>query len=62
MDNPRPVLAMPIVAVSDKHRARDNTPMCPACVARPASKGEMFNNPRAVEAMKTEWKRLWDKN
>eukprot|EP00974_Lingulodinium_polyedra_P062331 6018101-Lingulodinium_polyedra.AAC.1 len=62
MDNPRPVFAMPTVAVSGKHRARDNAPMFSDCVARPVSKGEMFNSPQAVEAMKIEWERLWDKN
>eukprot|EP00974_Lingulodinium_polyedra_P036007 3454234-Lingulodinium_polyedra.AAC.1 len=53
---------MPTVAISDRHRARGNTPIFPACVARPVSKGEMFNNPKAVEATKSEWKRLWDRN
>eukprot|EP00974_Lingulodinium_polyedra_P108570 10508327-Lingulodinium_polyedra.AAC.1 len=53
---------MPTVAVSDKHGARDHTPMFPVCLARPVSKGEMFNNPKAVEGMKSEWKRLWGEN
>eukprot|EP00974_Lingulodinium_polyedra_P050954 4901046-Lingulodinium_polyedra.AAC.1 len=53
---------MPTVVASDRHRARDNTPMFPDCVARPVSKGEMLINPKAVDAMQSEWKRLWDKN
>eukprot|EP00974_Lingulodinium_polyedra_P075699 7333885-Lingulodinium_polyedra.AAC.1 len=62
MDNPRPVPAMPTVEASDRHRLRDDIPVFPACVARPVPKGEMLHNPKAVEAMKSEWKRLWDKN
>eukprot|EP00974_Lingulodinium_polyedra_P085414 8270810-Lingulodinium_polyedra.AAC.1 len=61
-DNPRPVPAMPTVPTSSRHRARDNVPLFPACVARPVSKNEMLKNEKAMTAMKTEWKRHWDKN
>ena len=32
-----------------------------ACVARPVSKREMEENPKAMEACEAEWKRLWEK-
>ena len=33
----------------------------PACVARPVGKKELMREKKAIEAMKAEWKRLWDK-
>ena len=43
------------------HRQKDQIPLYPACVSRPVSKPEMFSKPDAMQAMKKEWGRLWDK-
>eukprot|EP00974_Lingulodinium_polyedra_P036339 3485270-Lingulodinium_polyedra.AAC.1 len=53
---------MPTVPTSSRHRPRDNVLLFPACVAGLVSKNEMFKNEKAMRAMKTEWRRLWDKN
>ena len=53
--------AMLAVHETPKHRNKDQMPLYPACVARPVSKPEMFSEPDAVQAMKKEWGRLWEK-
>ena len=53
--------AMKTADVKPKHRHKDQLPMYPACVARPVSKPELFSEPDAIQAMKKEWGRLWDK-
>ena len=44
-----------------KHRQKDHAPIFPACVARPVSKTELFSEPDAIQALKNERGRLWDK-
>ena len=59
---PCPPPAMPTVeSDNSQHRQKDLPPIFPACVARPVSKDEMKSKPKAMEAMKAEWERLWDK-
>ena len=53
--------AMCTIVEEPKHRQKDEAPFFPACVARPVSKAELFAEPAAVKALKTEWGRLWDK-
>ena len=53
--------AMCTIAEEPKHRHKDEPPLFPACVARPVSKTELFAEPGAVKALKTEWGRLWEK-
>ena len=56
--------AVPFMKTAEKapkHRHKDQLPLFPACVARPVSKSELFSEPDAVQAMKKEWGRLWDK-
>ena len=60
--DPALVPAMPTVDVPLTHRSKDLIPLFPACVSRLVSKKEMNLNAKAMEAMRAEWKRLWDKN
>ena len=53
--------AMETADKTQKHRQQDISPIFPACVARPVSKTELFSEPDAIQALKKEWGRLWDK-
>ena len=52
---------MPTEEPSHNHICKDIPPFYPACVAQPVSKKEMFEKPKAVEAVNKEWMRLWEK-
>ena len=55
---------MPCTIESLTHREKvpDADWCLPACVARPVPKSEVREKPKAQEAMRKEWQRLWEKD
>lgn len=55
---------MPCTEKSDEHRSKiiPSTFGLQAAVARPVGKKEIQQHPKALEAQKSEWERLWDKD
>ena len=60
----RQCFVMPCTEKSDEHRSKiiPSTFGLQAAVARPVGKKEIQQHPKALEAQKSEWERLWDKD